>query len=100
MISPVTQVSSTNKIDNRDIAKNVFKLRGFSQGRTSIYIRSLLKQQSLSNRISRVVVSALAPSVVDPVCSSPDRIKPKTIKLVFVASVLRTQHLGERAKPG
>jgi hypothetical protein len=78
----------------------VFKLRGFSQGRTSIYIRSLLKQQSLSvsNRISRVVVSALAPSVVDPVCSSPDRIKPKTIKLVFVASVLRTQHLGERAK--
>lgn len=33
MISPVTQVSSTNKIDNRDIAKNVFKLRGFSQGR-------------------------------------------------------------------
>jgi hypothetical protein len=28
--------------------------------------------------------------------SSPDRVKPKTIKLVFVASPLRTQHEGER----
>jgi hypothetical protein len=42
----------------------------------------------------------LASSVVDTVCSSPDRVKPKTIKLVSVASVLRTQHLGERAKTG
>jgi hypothetical protein len=67
---------------------------------------SSLKQQSADrhvaplgpwdNRISRVVVSALASSVVDPVCSSPDRVKPKTIKLVCVASELRTQHLGER----
>ena len=29
---------------------------------------------------------------------SPDRVKPKTIKLVFVASPLSTQHEGERAK--
>ena len=32
--------------------------------------------------------------------SSPDRVKPKTLKLVFVASPLSTQHEGERAKPG
>ena len=32
--------------------------------------------------------------------SSPDRVKSKTIKLVFVASLLSTQHLGERAKTG
>jgi hypothetical protein len=32
--------------------------------------------------------------------SSPDRVKPKTIKLVFVASPLSTQHLGERANTG
>ena len=30
--------------------------------------------------------------------SSPDQVKPKTIKLVFVVSMLSTQHLGERAK--
>jgi hypothetical protein len=30
--------------------------------------------------------------------SSPGRVKPKTLKLVFVASTLSTQHLGERAK--
>jgi len=32
--------------------------------------------------------------------SSSDRVKPRTIKLVFVASPLRTQHKGERAKTG
>jgi len=31
---------------------------------------------------------------------SPDWIKPKTIKLVFVASPLSMQHYGERAKTG
>ena len=31
---------------------------------------------------------------------SPGWVKPKTIKLVFVASPLSTQHLGERAKTG
>jgi hypothetical protein len=36
------------------------------------------------NRISGVMVSVLASSVVD-------RVKPKTIKLVFVASPLSTQ---------
>ena len=30
--------------------------------------------------------------------SSPDRVKPKTIKLVYVASPLSTQHVGETAK--
>jgi hypothetical protein len=34
------------------------------------------------------------------VVSSPVREKPKTIKLVFVASPLRTQCLGERTKIG
>ena len=32
--------------------------------------------------------------------SSPDRVKPKTMKLVFVASSLNTQHSGDRAKTG
>jgi hypothetical protein len=31
---------------------------------------------------------------------NPDQVKPKTIKLVFVASLLNTQHQGERAKTG
>jgi hypothetical protein len=30
----------------------------------------------------------------------PDRLKPKTIKLVFVASPLSTQYEGEKAKTG
>ena len=30
--------------------------------------------------------------------SSPDRVKQKTMKLVFVASLLSTQHYRERAK--
>ena len=36
-------------------------------------------------------------SVVD---TSPDWVKPKTIRLVFVASPLSTQHYGKRAKTG
>jgi hypothetical protein len=32
--------------------------------------------------------------------SNPDWVKPKTKKLVFVASPLSTQHLGKRAKTG
>ena len=32
--------------------------------------------------------------------SSPDRVKPKTIKLVFVASPLVKHHQGLRAKTG
>ena len=31
---------------------------------------------------------------------SPGRVKPKTMKLVFVASPLTMQHEGERAKTG
>jgi hypothetical protein len=32
--------------------------------------------------------------------TSPDWVKPKTIRLVFVASPLSTQHYGKRAKTG
>ena len=32
--------------------------------------------------------------------SSPDRVKPKIVKLVFVASPLSMQHKGEKAKTG
>ena len=32
--------------------------------------------------------------------SSPDRVKPKTMKFVFVGSPLSTHHEGERAKNG
>jgi hypothetical protein len=45
------------------------------------------------------MVSVLASSVVDRGFES-GRVKPKTLKLVFVASPLSTQHLGERAKTG
>jgi hypothetical protein len=38
-----------------------------------------------------IMVSMLASSVVDR-GSSPGRVKPKSIKLVFVASLLSTQH--------
>ena len=31
---------------------------------------------------------------------SPDQVKPKTIKLIFVVSPLSKQHEGERAKTG
>jgi hypothetical protein len=33
-------------------------------------------------------------------CSSPDWVKPKTIKLVFVAFPLSIQHKGLRTKTG
>ena len=45
------------------------------------------------NHIGSVIVSVLAPNVVD--CapgSSPDRVEPKTIKLPFVASPLSKQY--------
>ena len=45
------------------------------------------------------MVNVLAPSVVYR-GFEPDRVKPKTIKLVFVASLLSTHHLGERARVG
>jgi hypothetical protein len=48
-----------------------------------------------TNRIGGVIVS-----VRYIVGSSPGRVKPMTIKLVFVASPLSTQHLGEIAKTG
>jgi len=41
------------------------------------------------NRIGSVIVDVLASSVVD---RGFGRVKPKTIKLVFVASALNTQH--------
>jgi hypothetical protein len=50
------------------------------------------------NHIGSVMVSVLALSAVDHRLMSLDWVKPKTIKLVFVASLLSTQHEGERAK--
>ena len=45
----------------------------------------------IRNGISSLIVSLLASSAVD--CEfSPDRVKPKTTKLVFVASPLIIQH--------
>ena len=46
-----------------------------------------------------VMVSVLASSAVDR-RFEPRSGKPKTMKLVFVASPLSTQHKGERAKTG
>jgi hypothetical protein len=51
------------------------------------------------NRISDIMVSVLVSSVVDR-GFEPGWVKPKTIKLVFVASPLSMQHKGERAKTG
>jgi hypothetical protein len=46
-----------------------------------------------------VIVGVLASSAVDR-GFEPRRVKPRAIKLVFVASSLRTQHCRERAKIG
>jgi len=43
------------------------------------------------NRIGGIMVNVVASSAVDR-GSSPGQIKPKTIKLVFVASPLSMQH--------
>jgi hypothetical protein len=48
------------------------------------------------NRISDIMVSVLVWSVVDR-GFEPGWVKPKTKKLVFIASPLSTQHKGERA---
>ena len=50
--------------------------------------------------VGSVIASVLASSAVDRGFESPDRVKPKTIKLVFVNSPLSTQHWGERTKTG
>ena len=51
------------------------------------------------NHICGVMVSLLASSAVDR-GFKPYRVKSKTIKLVFVACPLSTQHYGERTKTG
>ena len=43
------------------------------------------------NPIGDVMVSALPSSLVDR-GFDPDRVKPKTIKMIFVASPISTQH--------
>ena len=58
-----------------------------------IYSRGNINQK---HRIDDVMVSVLASSAVDR-GFEPDRVKPKTIQLVCVASPLSTQHYGERA---
>ena len=55
-----------------------------------------LKGQDLENHIGDVMVSVLASIAVDR-GFKPGRVKPKTIKLLFVASSLSKQHSGERA---
>jgi hypothetical protein len=57
-----------------------------------IYIITNILHDSLLDHIGGV----LASSTVD--CWSPDQVKSKTIKLVFVASPLSMQPKGERAK--
>ena len=52
------------------------------------------------NSIDGVIVSMsprMRSMIVD---SNPNRVKPNTIKFVFVVSPLRTQHYGERAETG
>jgi len=45
-------------------------------------------------------LASVSPRVRYIVSSSPDRVKPKTMQLVFVASSLSKQHLRERANTG
>ena len=53
----------------------------------------------ITNRIGDVMVCVIASSSVDR-GFEPEWFKPKTIKLVFVASPLRMQHEGVRVKTG
>ena len=57
-----------------------------------------------TNRIGGVMVRVFASSAVDrgfePRLGQTHVVKPKTIKLVFVASPLSTQHSGVRANTG
>ena len=62
---------------------------------SNVYLHVILLDAK--DHIGGVMVSLIASSVVDRGLS-PDRIKTKTMKLVFVASSLSTQHYGERAK--
>jgi hypothetical protein len=71
----------------------------FNQSWSELFFGCLLSKlyQHCCNRIGGVMVSVLASSVIH--CGmSPDRVKPKTIKCVFVTSPLITQHQGERVK--
>ena len=61
-----------------------------------VYSRGNINQK---HRIGGVMVSVLVSSAVDRGFES-GRVKPRTIKLVFVISSLSTQHYGERAKIG
>ena len=54
---------------------------------------------TIGNRIDSVMVSVLASSAIN--CGYElGLVKQKNIKLIFVASPLRTQHYGEKAKTG
>ena len=72
---------------------NIIKLSPANQNYTFI-IKGLTNTYNSStcvNRIGGVMVSVLASSAVD-VGLSPSRVKPRIMKLVFVASPLSTQH--------
>ena len=62
----------------------------------NVYSRGNINQK---HGFGGVMVGVLASGAVDR-GFEPGRVKPRTIKLVFVASSLRTQHYGERAKIG
>jgi hypothetical protein len=61
-----------------------------------VHVNNLIIYQFHYNRIGFVMVTVLTSSAVE----SPGRVKPKTIKLVCVASPLSMQHQGEKAKTG
>ena len=53
----------------------------------------------MSNCICGIKIGVLASSAVDRGCE-PQSVKPKSIKLIFVASPLTMRHSGERTKTG
>ena len=61
------------------------------------YSSQLTNHLRSANCIGSVMVSVLTCMVVDRGFES-DRVKPKTMKLVFVESPLTMQHLGDRPK--
>jgi hypothetical protein len=63
-----------------------------------ILLRHTRKKKHIGGKIVRVLSSSEAYRVFVLSSSEADRVKPKTITLVFVASPLSTQHPGERAK--
>ena len=68
----------------------------YESGTSSLYqtviSTTVLSYDTVSCINHSAVVSVLASSTIDYGFESPGRVKPKTIKLVFVASPLSIQH--------